>query len=120
MTAEIRGVATTYSPVMKPETLADVWASPRVCSSWAPPYSTPSRTPRRSSSRLIRSRGSAMRATARLAMANRTASRSVTGIRVTMSLIMKNVEPQAAVIAISAPTASSSVRDRCGPGIGSA
>ena len=48
------------------------------------------------------------------AIANRTASRSATGIRVTMSLIMKNVEPQAAVIASSADEgdASSCTRDR--------
>ena len=43
-------------------------------------------------------------------MANRTASRSMTSTRVRMSLIMKNVEPQAAVIASSAAKASSSVR----------
>ena len=53
----------------------------------------------------------AMRPSATLAMANRIASRSATGIRVTMSLIRKNVDPHAAVIANSARNASSSVRD---------
>ena len=51
-------------------------------------------------------------------MANRTASRSMTSIRVTMSLIMKNVEPQAAVMASNATKASNSVRvgrDDIGP-----
>ena len=43
-------------------------------------------------------------------MANRTVSRSGTGIRVTTSLIMKNVEPQAAVMANRASSGPSSPR----------
>ena len=31
------GVATTYIPVTNPETLADVWERPTVCSTWAVP-----------------------------------------------------------------------------------
>ena len=52
-----------------------------------------------------------MRPSATLAMANRIASRSATGIRVTTSLIRKNVDPHAAVITSNARSASTSVRD---------
>ena len=51
-----------------------------------------------------------MTASARAAIANRTVSRSGTGIRVTTSLIMKKVEPQAAVMASRASSGPSSPR----------
>ena len=56
-----------------------------------------------------------MRPSATLAMANRIASRSATGIRVTTSLIKKNVDPHAAVITSNARNASTS---GTGPGSG--
>ena len=76
ISADSSGVSTTYSPVRNPETLAAVCASPKVCSSWAIPYSSPSSKPRRRVITDIRSRGPATIARATAAMVNRTVNRS--------------------------------------------
>ncbi len=109
------GVATTYIPVMKPDTLAGVLARPAVCRICAPPYRHPSTTACRRDSRV--SRPSARGASAirvRLAIVKRTARKSSVGTRVRRSWIRKNVEPQHAVTASSAAVASRVVRRDAG------
>jgi hypothetical protein len=76
------GVITTYSPVMNPDTLAGVWASPVVCRICATPYSPPSTSAYRRASGDSRwiARG-ATSSIATDAIANRTARKSATGTR---------------------------------------
>src|SRR4051812_11998574 len=112
-TAANSGVATTYVPVMKPDTLAGVCASPVDCRIWATPYSSPSTAACRHDSRLSRpsARGK-ISASPTLAIAKRTARKSSTGMRATRSLMRKNVEPHVAVIASSVSVASREVTSR--------
>ncbi len=68
------GVATTYVPVTNPETLAGVCARPAVCRICATPYSRPSTIAFRKDGRLSRRTApGAIRKSATLAIANRTA-----------------------------------------------
>ncbi len=109
--AASRGVATTYSPVTKPDTLAAVCASPAVCRIWATPYSPPSTSDcRRAAGESRRSARGATATITRPAIANRTARKSRVGTRSRRSLIKMKVEPQHAVIASKANVASR-VRD---------
>ena len=111
-TAANSGVATTYIPVMKPEMLAGVVASPAVCTIWATPYSAP-----RTMAWRVRSRDNARTAlgeTSRMAteaIVNRTARKSRTGTRSSRSWIRKNVDPQLAVIASRANVARRVTRE---------
>jgi hypothetical protein len=109
------GVATTYMPVMKPETLAGVFASPAVCRICATPYRHPSTAAclRDSAVSRPRARG-ASRTKVTLAIAKRTARKSSVGTRVSRSWIRKNVLPQTAVTARSAAVASRVVRREAG------
>ena len=110
-TAANSGVATTYIPVMKPDTLAGVWARPAVCRICATPYSAPSTTAwrRAADERRATARGATASSSAP-AIENRTARKSSVGTRSSRSWIKKNVEPQQAVMPSRAAVASSVVR----------
>ncbi len=102
-TAASTGVSTTYMPVTKPDTDADVVASPCVCSSWATAYTAPSSAPRRrarASGATVWRRSTTSITTA--AIQNRTARKSAAGTVSRTSLMRKKVEPQTAVIAVIA------------------
>jgi hypothetical protein len=111
-TAANNGVATTYIPVMKPEMLAGVVASPAVCTIWATPYKAPRTIACRMRSRdnLPMALGETSRITTE-AMVNRTARKSRTGTRSSRSWIRKNVDPQLAVIASRAIVARRVARE---------
>ena len=80
MRAAKSGVATTYMPVMKPETLAGVCARPAVCRICATPYRQPRTTACRRDSRVSRpSARGASSTSVTLAIANRTARKSRVG-----------------------------------------
>ena len=109
------GVSTTYIPVVKPEMLAEVWASP---STWSRPptaYSTPRITPLRQAlavSRRVHFSSSTPLITA--AMAYRWASTSAGPTWASNSFVNGNDSPQAAATASNANAAIVVCREATG------